>query len=810
MTAGEGHVERAAIPGGYVVGAIKVGLLSTVFAPDESLGHLFLGRDGQEIGTLPIRHDAQFVQARRSGKAIGSGSSPGAVVVAADAPVDPPTTQEKGEAAPWIGRLALDDLDVAGVKFPRKGKPIKLRFAWDSGEANEDSVLGHETGQVVAYGYIDAEITPTTPPPKPVYIIGGRDGKDGQDGKDGKDGKPGAPGAPGGGGPGGGGPGGGPDGGGGQGRAYDPDTGDPGLYDPLSIPEVAYSTGPIDEQEFPNGVPCPNETWDPTTPGQPVGGWVPVTSTDEALIVGGLIVPTNGAPTAEPGANIVNYRLPMWGQPGGARYLEDQVHLLTSFLNADRRVIHAAFGGPEYLASNIGLVHVNSETNPPAASRIGAHWTAPEEGLELALPVFEVTQYLVGRDGAITTRPSGGEDDPVRGILNVERAFVGHVEDERALIYLDPDKLRQGGSHSDYIRTRDKSFVIDSDGATTTSALDCEGTCAADFVAAVQGLIPSMPSEEAPAAVVQAGMGLWLRDDGALMLHWDGTDTALTGGGGGSSSSSLAHGDGRDGDVTLDGATDYPDFATRSGSLYTLTRHVFADELVIDASVALDCNGFGVFGKTSIVNNGTIRDNGSMGSAVGPGGAGAPDGEFLGGADGGDGAIGAAALDGDDVTNGLGGAGGAGGAGTTHAAGAGGTVSAPSSSDAIAILTNALIGAIFSGGAWTRVRGGGGGGGGGSTNSSEGGGGGGGGGYLLLSTASLTNNGSIQANGGAGGDGAPTGGSGGGGGGGGVVALIVGAESGSGTVTVAGGAGGNGFGTRPDGAAGSAGRVMRL
>ena len=52
-----------------------------------------------------------------------------------------------------------------------------------------------------------------------------------------------------------------------------------------------------------------------------------------------------------------------------------------------------AFGGPGYLAGNIGVVHRNTLGNPPAGSRIGAHWTTVPDG-EPVLQVCEGESVL--------------------------------------------------------------------------------------------------------------------------------------------------------------------------------------------------------------------------------------------------------------------------------------------------------------------------------------------------------------------------------------------------------------------------------
>jgi hypothetical protein len=63
----------------------------------------------------------------------------------------------------------------------------------------------------------------------------------------------------------------------------------------------------------------------------------------------------------------------------------------------------------------------------------------------------------------------------------------------------------------------------------------------------------------------------------------------------------IGFGDGSDGDVTIASGTT------------TLTRHMFYDTLTVDAGARLDANGWAIYARTEIVNNGAISVNGAVG-----------------------------------------------------------------------------------------------------------------------------------------------------------------------------------------------------
>ena len=128
--------------------------------------------------------------------------------------------------------------------------------------------------------------------------------------------------------------------------------------------------------------------------------------------------------------------LPFFGSPGGPRSLEDWAHLATYQVQAIQRVVNGAFGGPSYLAGNLGVVHRNRPGNPPAGSRIGAHWTAlphePRLKIQRGQTPLEVVSVLDAPAGTQIEAWAGGVLEVVR-----EHRGDGLVDDHRPLILLE-------------------------------------------------------------------------------------------------------------------------------------------------------------------------------------------------------------------------------------------------------------------------------------------------------------------------------------------------------------------------------------
>lgn len=287
------------------------------------------------------------------------------------------------------------------------------------------------------------------------------------------------------------------------------------------------------------------------------------------------------------------------------------------------------------------------------------------------------------------------------------------------------------------------------------------------------------------------------------------------------------YGDGSDGAFTLDGAAT-PAWATRAGSVYTMTRDCYCTNLTVNAGVTLIRAGFVVFCTGTYTTAATAIDqanggNGGNGSAAAAGAAGASPSaagaRYVGVA----GAIGAFVSGGATANGGAGasasaplaasGAAGAGGAVGGLVGGAGGTDGSIAGGP-LRLATAVLSGLVYSvtAAAVQRISGASSGGSGAATSAtsaSGSGGGGGGGGILIVAAQTIVNNGALQANGGNGGNGGGHDAGGGGGGNGGYIVLVSASITGAGTTSAAAGLGGAGVGTGLGGGDGKAGRVIQ-
>lgn len=259
-----------------------------------------------------------------------------------------------------------------------------------------------------------------------------------------------------------------------------------------------------------------------------------------------------------------------------------------------------------------------------------------------------------------------------------------------------------------------------------------------------------------------------------------------------------------------------------------LTRDIYPSTLTIPAGVSLDCGGFRIFVRDSLVfgdATSTIHANGNAGqvgnAATGPAGGARTGGTLPGSSAGGAGtaANGVAGGNGVGISNAPGDygttTGGAGGTGTA-AGGVGGASALGAASRGRLNMVKYAIDALTQSNALSGNAGivsvGPGGGGGSGQSSNAGGGGGGGGAYVMVSARRTTGAGRIQAIGGAGGNASPTGTNAGGGGGGkgGYLVFVFGSVNPLPTLSAAGGAGGTGIGTGTNGANGADGQVRQF
>ena len=168
--------------------------------------------------------------------------------------------------------------------------------------------------------------------------------------------------------------------------------------------------------------------------------------------------PRLGFPLSFGEANVLTNPMPYLGQPGGPRLLEDHAHLMTATVRAVQDVVVGAFGGPSFLAANIGVVHQNRPQNPPAGSRIGAHWTCYDGQLDIGAgqDCVELISTLEASAGDTVTASSGG-------VVRVIREHVGggSIRDDRPLVLLENDRaINQGRVKADMISDLDRRFYV--------------------------------------------------------------------------------------------------------------------------------------------------------------------------------------------------------------------------------------------------------------------------------------------------------------------------------------------------------------
>lgn len=281
-------------------------------------------------------------------------------------------------------------------------------------------------------------------------------------------------------------------------------------------------------------------------------------------------------------------------------------------------------------------------------------------------------------------------------------------------------------------------------------------------------------------------------------------------------------GGGFDGSATLDGVATVS-WASKVGSVYTLTQNVSLTNLTIANGVSLIGAGFYLNwnGLLWVQTGGKLAHDGSAGSGA-SGGFSASVGSlssylsgFGTGANGATGTGGNASspTDGGISPGATIGVGGNGGAGGTGGGGSGATSNQGKTRGAhynfpfypfIHYTSSGSVAGPIG------LVGGVGGGGGGGDGTNSGGGGGGGGGQLILVGNQLQIDGTIECIGGAGANGVAGNAGGGGGGSGGVIRVARSTRTGSGGFSVAGGAAGSGVGTGSAGTAGKAGLVVEV
>ncbi len=274
---------------------------------------------------------------------------------------------------------------------------------------------------------------------------------------------------------------------------------------------------------------------------------------------------------------------------------------------------------------------------------------------------------------------------------------------------------------------------------------------------------------------------------------------------------STEYADGSDGAFTADGSAT-PAWATRSGSVYTMTRNAYLASLTINSGVSIITSGYLIWGTGTLtgVDATSVIKNGGSNSTAGSSGLAGPAGIMGAGSNGGTGFSASNGTASGGLTTALGGQGGQGGASGVRTSPTAGVPTAPSAAQGSLHGISTLV--AFTGGTTPsgslQYKGGtGGSSGGGETGS--GGGGGGGGGICAVAFRAFAGAGTVHADGGNGGNGTTLAG-GGGGGGGGAVLIRTGTATVASiwTLRAAGGIKGNGAGGSPNGNDGSAGNVF--
>ena len=287
---------------------------------------------------------------------------------------------------------------------------------------------------------------------------------------------------------------------------------------------------------------------------------------------------------------------------------------------------------------------------------------------------------------------------------------------------------------------------------------------------------------------------------------------------------SCARGDGSDGDIVLDGVVAAPPGMTKLGTVYTMSRPIFAKSVTVTgAGVQLHLNNLPLFCRGDVTTDHVDAINNNAADTVGQNppaltGSGVFGGGAAGGVGGTPGVSGGEGTAGANITNSIGGNGGDPSSESKH-----GTATAPAMVGIYRALSPAMLGFILgmSGGspALVQLQGGAGGGGGFTSTGMNGGGGGNGAGVaaviagrLMLSSAT-----DIRGKGGAGGNpnsGTPIAstayGAGGGGGGGGLfLAYAYCNQALSSAVNCPGGAGGTAI-LSPNGTPGANGTLVQF
>src|SRR5882672_5530600 len=78
-------------------------------------------------------------------------------------------------------------------------------------------------------------------------------------------------------------------------------------------------------------------------------------------------------------------------------------------------------------------------------------------------------------------------------------------------------------------------------------------------------------------------------------------------------------GNGSDGAITADGTTTLTCLGAPSSTIYTMTKDCFFTTLVVNTNTTIKTANFAIFAKVSVTVNGTIHNNGAIGTSGSPG-----------------------------------------------------------------------------------------------------------------------------------------------------------------------------------------------
>lgn len=172
-----------------------------------------------------------------------------------------------------------------------------------------------------------------------------------------------------------------------------------------------------------------------------VGGWL-----GSQGLAGGYPIGLQGGQGQQIGgaplATAATWPVRGFGEPGAPADIEGWAQLTAYQLRSMQDVLLGAFGGPDYYAGNLGVVHRNTPFSEPTGSRVGAWWqsfrSGPQEVAAGAIP-FEVHNRLEQVDGKAPF-----DVDADGAVFRVSRELWGPVTDDRPLVDLVDDEDATG------------------------------------------------------------------------------------------------------------------------------------------------------------------------------------------------------------------------------------------------------------------------------------------------------------------------------------------------------------------------------